>query len=222
MLSFFAASLRGWKELALIFVLAMFAAFLVRNYFLTPYRVPSGSMQPSLKPGDFIFVSQVAYVGARQPQRGDLVTFYQKGPPRAAYVKRVVGLPGDRVEIKRNRLVINGLHLSYEKIAENADNPNPDLFDIFWERIEGQAWQVILNKENQGASMPPLIVPPGEIFLLGDNRDTSDDSRTWGTVPIGQIFGKASFIWLSLDWQRKWAGHRIPSLRWERIFTRVH
>ncbi len=222
---------KGWKELAFIFILAVLSAIFVRTYFLAPYRVPTGSMQPALKPGDFIFVSQVAYgfptgggdkIAERPPRRGDLVTYYYASQPDTAYVKRVIALPGDRVEIKNNRLIINGIRLSYTPLENGGDNPNPELFELFTESFDNLSWPVIFNKTENQKSLGPLVVPPGEVFLLGDNRDASDDSRYWGTVPIGQIFGKVSLIWLSLDWQKKWAGHRFPSVRWERLFSRVH
>jgi signal peptidase I len=214
--------LKGWKELAFIFVLAMLAAFLVRTYLLTPYRVPTGSMQPALKPGDFIFVSQLAYSFNKSPQRGDLVTFYYSNQPGVTYVKRIIALPGDRVEIKKNRLIINGTQVSYTPTADDLDNPNSELFEVYSENYNHRSWKVIFNKGENEKTMEPLIVPPNEFFVMGDNRDASDDSRYWGTVPMEQIFGKVSFIWLSLDWQKKWAGNRFPSVRWERIFSRVH
>ena len=226
--------LKGWKELAFIVFLAAFAALMVRHFFLAPFHVPSGSMQPALKPGDFIFVSQVAYglqtSGADkwallQPQRGDIVTFYDSPQQKIAYVKRVIGLPGDRIEIQKNRLVINGLPFTYTLLGDQADLPNPGFFDIYEEKWGDLSWRVIFKKEENETSIKPfkpLVVPQGEVFLLGDNRDVSDDSRSWGTVPSTQIFGRVSLIWLSLDHQQLWAGDRFPSMRWERILTRVH
>ncbi len=217
--------LKGWKELAIIVLLAAFAAGLVRHYFLTPFRVPSGSMQPALMPGDFIFVSQVAYGASNEPSRGDIVTFYYSTQEKIAYVKRVIGVPGDRIEIKNKRLIINGIPLTYSLIESKSNIPNPDLFDLFEEKFGSVSWQVILMKPENikpSKSFQALVVPPGEVFLLGDNRDVSDDSRDWGTVPTRQIFGRVSLIWLSLDRQQLWAGDRLPSMRWERILTRVH
>ncbi len=228
------ALFKGWKELALIVLLAAVSATIVRHFFLTPFRVPSGSMQPALKPGDFIFVSQVAYgVGVSkaekwavlQPERGDIVTFYYSAQEKTAYVKRVIGLPGDRIEMKSNHLIINGTPLSYTMLNDKTDLPNPEFFELFEEKFGSTSWRVILKKPENiktSKSFQALVVPPGEVFLLGDNRDVSDDSRDWGTVPTQQIFGRVSLIWLSVDRQQLWAGDRFPSMRWERILTRVH
>lgn len=231
--------LKGWKELAFIVFLAALSALMVRHFLLAPYHVPSASMQPALQPGDFIFVSQVAYgvpttgpsrIGILEPRRGDIVTFYETPANNTAYVKRVVGISGDRIEIKNNRLVINGIPLSYTLLesAESGvskENPNPQLFDLYEEKWEDLSWKVIFLKRQGGKAakdFAPLKVPPGQVFLLGDNREVSDDSRDWGTVPTAQIFGRVSLIWLSLNRQQPWAGGRLPSMRWERILTRVH
>lgn len=225
---------RGWKELAFIVFLAALSALLVRHFFLAPYHVPSGSMQPALKPGDFIFVSQVAYGvsakgsskwGELQPQRGDIVTFFYSAENDTAYVKRVIGIPGDRIEIKKGHLVINGRPLTYTLLKAPRENPNPELFDLYEERFGDLAWRVIFQKnenEKLDKSLARLQVPEGQVFLLGDNRDVSDDSRYWGTVPTSQVFGRVSLIWLSLDRQEPWAGGQFPSMRWDRILTRVH
>lgn len=226
--------LKGWKELACIVLLAALCALIVRHFFLAPFQVPSGSMQPALKPGDFIFVSQVAYGfqipgsgkwATLKPRRGDIVTFYYNSKKETPYVKRVIGVAGDSIEIKNNRLVINGNSATYTLLDNKADNPNSDLFDLYEEKVGNLTWRVIFQKNKIEKSNPnfrSLVVPPGEVFLLGDNRDVSDDSRYWGTVPSDQIFGRASLIWLSLDRQQPWAGNRFPSMRWERILARVY
>lgn len=222
-----------WREYLTTLVLAVLCALFVRNYLVTAYKVPTGSMQPTLKPGDFIFSSRMSYGmsipfsqnkwGASLPERGDLVVFNYPNQPAVNYVKRVVGLPGDRVQIINGRLHINEEALKYEKAQEApGDNPNPELFDIY-EEISGQTrWRVIFQKNPDDKDFGPLVVPPGEVFLLGDNRDASDDSRYWGTVPMNQVVGRVVLIWLSLDWQKKWGGDRYPSVRWERVFSPVY
>lgn len=225
---------KHWKDYLMTLVSAIVLALLVRSVLLTAYKVPTGSMQPALKPGDFIFTFRPAYgfkvpfsttvIGARLPERGDLVVFSYPNQPNISYVKRVVGLPGDRVELKDSRLIVNGRMLQYDLLKDAADNPNPDMFDIYLEKNGSHQRRVIFEKAQRGENRNygPTVVPPGEIFLLGDNRDASDDSRYWGTVPMGQVTGKVLFIWLSLDYQHKWGGERYPSVRWPRIFSSVH
>jgi signal peptidase I len=207
-------------------VLYLFAAI------YTAYKVPTGSMQPNLKPGDFIFCSRIAYGISFPflsdpsekilPERGDVVVFHYAAQPGVTYVKRVIGLPGDRIQILKGRLILNDIPLDYEPLNKTSDdNPNPDLFDIYAEKTNQIEWRVILQKLIASQDFGPMIVPPGEIFLLGDNRDASDDSRYWGTVPAQQIVGKVGLIWLSLDSQRKWGGNRYPSVRWDRVFSWV-
>lgn len=222
----------AWKQSLLTVGGAILAAFLVRQLVLTAYKVPTGSMQPALMPGDFIFSLRTAYglripgmraaLFEKTPHRGDLVVFTYPNQPETNYVKRVIALPGDRVQIVNNRLILNGEPLRYEQMDFlSSENPNPTLFDLFNEVAGESHWKVILEKGAKDRDFGPLVVPPGEIFLLGDNRDTSDDSRYWGTVPVSQIRGRAILIWMSLDWQNKWGDNRFPRLRWERMFLPV-
>lgn len=220
----------AWKQYLLTLGAAVLAALFVRHFVVTAYKVPTGSMQPALKPGDFIFSSRVSYglnlpfsktrLFAVLPSRGDLVVFTYPNQPNVNYVKRVIALPGDRVQIENNRLILNGEAMAYEPVTgDGDDNPNPDLFALARESHGAQSWVVILQKGAEDRDFGPLVVPPGEVFLLGDNRDTSDDSRYWGTVPLSQISGKAFLIWLSMDWQNKWADNRLPRVRWDRVFS---
>jgi signal peptidase I len=222
-----------WREYLTTLVLAVLFALFVRSFLFTAYKVPTGSMQPTLKPGDFIFSSRLSYgmplpfSNGRWneifPERGDLVVFSYPENPAITYVKRVVALPGDRVQIIDGRLSVNDVALEYRRTeGDDQDNPNPQLFDIFEEKSENQTRRVIFQKQAEDKDFGPLIVPPGEVFLLGDNRDASDDSRYWGTVPAERVVGKVVLIWLSLDWQKKWGGDRYPSVRWERVFSSVH
>lgn len=223
----------AWRQYLLTLCLAVFAALAVRHFVLTAYKVPTGSMQPALKPGDFIFSSRMSYglrlpftrkvLFERMPERGDLVVFSYPNHPDVNYVKRVIALPGDRVQIVNNRLHLNGVPMRYEKVQDrDADNPSPDVFEMAEESFESYRTTVILEKGAKDRDFGPLVVPPGEIFLLGDNRDTSDDSRYWGTVPLSQISGKAVLVWLSLDWQNKWGDGRFPRVRWDRVLAPAH
>lgn len=221
-----------WREYLLTLLVAVLFALFVRNYLITAYKVPTGSMQPTLKPGDFIFSSRLAYgvqlpfaakkIETSHPGRGDLVVFSYPNQPEVNYVKRVMGLPGDRIQIKQGRLILNEEPLQYEKLlGTQVDNPNYELFEVFQEQYKASSWRVIFQKNDQDKNFGPIVVPPGELFLLGDNRDASDDSRYWGTVPAAQVMGKVVLIWLSLDWQQKWGEDRYPSVRWKRVFLPV-
>ncbi len=222
-----------WREYLTTLVIAVFFALFVRSFLVTAYKVPTGSMQPTLKPGDFIFSSRVSY-GVQLPfttqiwngilpQRGDLIVFNYSNQPGISYVKRVIGLPGDKIEIKDGRVILNDEPLQYVKSTDgSADNPNPDMFEVFEEKYQEQSWRVIFQKQLEGKDFGPIVVPPEEVFILGDNRDASDDSRYWGSVPTSQIVGKVVLIWLSLDWQQKWGGDRYPTVRWKRVFSSVH
>lgn len=221
-----------WREYFTTLVLAVLFALFVRSFLLTAYKVPTGSMQPTLKPGDFIFSSRLSYgfpapfSGRRWnevfPDRGDLVVFTYPQSPTITYVKRVVAVPGDKVQIIKGRMSINDAPFEYRRLeGDDSDNPNPQLFDIFEEKSENQTRRVIFQKQSDEKDFGPLVVPPGEVFLLGDNRDASDDSRYWGTVPMERVVGEVVLIWLSLDWQKKWGGDRYPSVRWERVFSTV-
>ncbi|MGZ3771064.1 MAG: signal peptidase I [Bdellovibrio sp.] len=222
-----------WRDYLTTLIMAVISALLVRNFLVTAYKVPSGSMQPTLKSGDLIFSSRISYGFSAPftqkkwqeslPDRGDVVVFSYSNQPGVNYVKRVIGLPGDRVQITKGYLTVNDEPLKYQKVAaQNEDNPNPDAFDIYEESFHDYKWRVIFQKNSDKKDFGPFVVPPGEVFLLGDNRDTSDDSRYWGTVPTNQIAGKIFLIWLSIDWQKRWGDSRYPSLRWERVFSSLH
>lgn len=217
-----------WREYLITLIFAVLSALVVRNYILTAYKVPTGSMQPTLKPGDFIFSSRLSYGLVNSffetdkkllPKRGDLVVFSYSDHPNVPYLKRIIGLPGDRIQILNGRILLNEKPFEYNLMTASEDNPNPDLFEIYEETSIAGKWKVILKKKPQYKDFGPLIVPPGEVFLLGDNRDASDDSRYWGTVPVTRLLGEVLLIWLSLDWNE---GHKYPSVRWNRVFSTVH
>lgn len=224
--------MKSWREYFISIFFAILIAFLVRTFLIGVYKVPTGSMQPALKPGDFIFANKLAYgitfpfsekkILSREPERGDVIVFTYKDQPKTIYVKRVMGIPGDKIEILKDRLVINGIKLDYKLIEDLANNPQPDLFDVWEESSLKTTNHVIFEKTPLSKSFGPLVVPPGEFFVMGDNRDASDDSRYWGTISEEGILGRVSLIWLSLDWRKSLAEERMPRVRWERIFTSVH
>jgi signal peptidase I len=194
----------------------------VRSAVAEPYRIPSGSMMPTLEAGDFIMVTKFAYdirlpgIDARiaslgEPERGDVVVFRPPWAPGEAWIKRVVGLPGDEIVIRSNSVWINGEPVSTELIGPYRGDPaNEDEADLMRygasllsERLGNVGHQIIQmpligNAPDVPNDLNPRTVPSGCYFVMGDNRDNSEDSRYHGCVPKENLVGKAAFIWMSL------------------------
>lgn len=224
-----------WRDYIKSIVIAIFLALMVRSFIITAYKVPTTSMIPTLKSGDFIFSNRLSYGLAipffdkilflTTPHRGDVIAFQYPDKPEITYVKRVVGLAGDQIKIEQGKLFINGQVATYEDLDNSviADLPSNELLKVQNENLEetGAKYMIAHQVAKNIPSFGPVVVPPGEVFVLGDNRETSDDSRYWGTIPITKIEGRVFFIWLSLDWQNSFSGGRLPLIRWERVFTKV-
>ena len=202
---------------------------LLRSFLVEPFRIPSGSMMPTLLVGDFILVNKYGYglrlpvlnkkfweLGA--PQRGDIVVFRYPMDPSVPFIKRVVGLPGDRIAYRNKTLYVNGKPMVQEPSgmyigAGSGTEQNGDTLHL--EHLDGLNHQILL-RENAPAVDAEKVVPEGHYFVMGDNRDNSRDSRYWGVVPDENLIGKAFMIWMNfdlknkngvIDWQR--LGHRI-------------
>jgi signal peptidase I len=222
-------SFRSWRDYFESVLIAIFLALLVRTFIVSGYKVPTSSMAPSLLPGDFIFSYKIPYgirvplwnkkIMVRSPKKGDVVVFSYPDHPRVKYVKRVVGVAGDRVEIVQGILKVNDQQSVYVKSEQFQlkEYGIGDLFEVVKE-VSSFGESYVLRKKENSNSFGPIIVPPGQVFLLGDNRDSSDDSRFWGTVPIERMEGRVVLIWLSIDWQQKFLSDLLPSVRWHRVF----
>ncbi|MBE7941959.1 MULTISPECIES: signal peptidase I [Ramlibacter] len=201
--------------------------FVLRSFLFEPFKIPSGSMVPTLLVGDLILVNKFTY-GIRlpvintkitegtPPQRGDVMVFRYPPKPSLDYIKRVVGLPGDEVAYLNKRLFINGKPVSKDPVPDFFDEESMAYFKQFSE-VLGEHRHRILNDDNRPAFIPGVEnfpnkdncrytvegvtckVPPGQYFMMGDNRDNSLDSRYWGFVPDRNIVGKAFFIWMNFS-----------------------
>jgi len=224
---------------------ALLVVLLIRSVIAEPFRIPSGSMVPTLAIGDHILVTKYTY-GLRipltripltelsVPDRGDVVVFVYPGsdegqlshwadlpvPPFATldYVKRVVGLPGDTIEVRDNILYVNGKAQARESQGDYrfVDDRCTAHATTRYEEQLGEVEHAMLTATAYGARMRdfgPETVPEGHIFAMGDNRDHSADSRVWGFVPLRNIKGKARFVWLSFEQ----CGGNAIQLRNERV-----
>lgn len=218
-------------------VVAVIIALMLRFFVVSAYKIPTGSMTPTLKVGDFVFAYKLNYgvpipftsgdrLGRKQPLRGDVIVFRFPGHETTSYVKRVVGLPGDHIQIKNKKVFINGVQAIYSAAASDViqDLPSKEYYSVYHEDFYGASHLIIYNqsqKDSQTSDFGPVIVPPLNVFVLGDNRDSSDDSRYWGSVPVQNIEGQVVLVWLSLDWLNRWGTDQMPQVRWDRVFQAV-
>jgi signal peptidase I len=206
------------REYVEAFAVALVIALIVRTLLLQAFRIPSSSMENTLLIGDHIFVNKVLYgyhipftkgrvLSFSHPKRGDIVVFVFPEDKSKDFIKRVVGVPGDTVEVRDKVVLING-EPQKEPYTRFADGAAIDTF------------------ARQRDNMPPVTVPPAKYFMMGDNRDRSYDSRFWGFVDEDALIGKALFIYFSIDlsrldnWYEVWNYPRI--IRWERIGHLLH
>ncbi len=227
-------------------ILAIFIALLIRSFIFEPFNIPSGSMKPNLLVGDFIFVSKWSYgyskhslpfsiplipskIFSNIPERGDIVVFKTPENNRTDYVKRVIGLPGDTIELNNGIIFLNGSEIYRKKLNDFIDTDK----NASIKRVR-QYKEYFLNKEFEVLDLTDngivdntrlLKVPDGHFFVMGDNRDNSQDSRftsSIGFIPFENLVGKAQLIFFSLENSRfleiwKWPN----SIRYNRIFKKI-
>jgi signal peptidase I len=198
------STIREYAEaLAVAFLLALF----IRTFIVQAFKIPSGSMLETLQIGDHILVNKLRYgvrlpvlgkriVKFQDPRRGDVIVFVYPVDTSKDFIKRVIGEPGDTVEVKHKQVYING---------EKMNDP-------YGQFVEGPGDNSRLTpRDNFG----PVRVPDDQVFVMGDNRDRSYDSRFWGFVPLDDVRGKAFVIYWSWDGDDRW-------VRWERIGNLIH
>lgn len=225
----------------------LFFVTVLRSFLFEPFQIPSGSMEPTLRVGDFLIVEKYAYgikdpiwqktlIETGKPQRGDVVVFKAPKQPHIDYIKRVVGVGGDKIhyDFRTQQLTVTHGDTGEVKVFNYTQGkPNPDFFyhgEMQMERTEqGDVTHQILNNPNpfnyapyffnqEGLEAGEWIVPADQYFVMGDNRDNSEDSRFWGFVPNQNMVGKATWIWLSLD---KKPNEFPTGIRFERLFTSI-
>jgi len=202
----------GIVEMSRSFFPVILAVLVIRSFIAEPFRIPSQSMMPTLLQGDFILVNKFSYglrlpvtntkildLGA--PQRGDVIVFHYPENPSIDYIKRVVGVPGDHVAYQDKVLTINGQAQAQQPSGAYVGERSGARMNGASLRLErlGEVNHNILVLPGQFDQPFEFVVPDGEYFVMGDNRDNSRDSRFWGTVPDHQLVGKAFFIWWNID-----------------------
>ena len=233
----------------------------LRTFVAEPFRIPSGSMMPTLDVGDFILVNKFAYglrlpvsntkiIGIGEPKRGDVVVFRWPGftcheaggkvvhggdpecatpVPRQNWIKRVIGLPGDTIQVHDSQIVINGKPVGADEVGPFKGNPartDDNLLMSYgatvWNEHLGKVNHLIARMPERGPTPPipnarvPSVVPPGCYLVMGDDRENSEDSRYWGCMPETALAGKAFMIWMS------WKGWGTGGVGFHRIGKLIH
>lgn len=240
-----------WTDGAGSLFLAVVIALFIRWAFLEAYVIPSGSMLPSLLIHDHIFVNKLVYgirvpfsekwlIKFKEPERGEVIVFKYPLDLSTFFIKRVVGQPGDKVYYEKGVLYINDVEVKQNSPKEPMDMvwlrdadfrkegvPTDKVanYDYFREDLNGHEHTVLLRKDKSyDPPRGPYFVPPGHLFVMGDNRDNSSDSRVWSFVPEENILGRAMFVWLSCEDTLKY----IPflcnplTIRWKRFFHSIN
>ena len=237
----------SWGDTLKTVIYAVLIAVFIRTVWFEPFKIPSGSMYPTLYVGDYLFVSKYTYGYSKhslplsiplfegriwfdEPQRGDVVVFKFPQDNKTDFIKRVIGLPGDKIKLENGRLFINGKMVERERIDDFI------LRDKFGSAIryrqyietlpEGKQHKILeISDQGNYDDFAELEVPQGNYFMMGDNRDQSDDSRgNVGFVPVENLVGKERFLFFSHNdedaWYKPWTWPK--KIRWERLFDTIN
>lgn len=211
----------GLSETVSVIVQALILAIIIRTFLFQPFSIPSGSMRPTLLEGDYLFVTKWAYGYSRhslpfspdlfsgriwgaEPKRGEVAVFKYPPDPSMDYIKRVIGLPGDRIQMRGGQLFINGVGVPREKVGQIDDPDVTEMdrpVDVYRETLpNGVSYDTLdLTQNGIGDDTREYVVPEGHYFMMGDNRDNSTDSRfAVGFVPYENLVGKANIIFFSI------------------------
>jgi signal peptidase I len=216
-----------WIEYSISFFPVILIVFLLRSFLVEPFKIPSGSMIPTLLIGDFILVNKYTYgiripvlnrkvIEIGRPHRGDVMVFRYPVDPSLDYIKRVVGVPGDRLEYRGRRLYLNGTEVPQRRVDDYLSRERMQYSQRYLEKLDSVEHEILVEEDapafvqrmrsfpfqdncNYNSNGLTCTVPPGHYFVMGDNRDNSSDSRVWGFVPDDAIVGRAFFIWLNFN-----------------------
>lgn len=228
-------------------IYAILIAVLIRTFLFEPFKIPSGSMYPTLYVGDFLFVSKYTYGYSKHslpfsmplfenriwsdfPERGDVVIFKYPQDNRTDFIKRVIGLPGDKIKLTEGRLYINDNLVPREALEDfvvRDSRGNAERYHQYIETLPNGVKHKILEISDHDVedNVEEVTVPQGHIFVMGDNRDRSDDSRvSVGFVPLENLVGKARILFFSQNpeyaWYKPWVWPK--KIRWKRIFNKIN
>ena len=214
------------------FIIAVGLFLFVRAFFVEAFKIPSGSMERTLLVGDFLLVNKLVYgaevpfTGRRlprlqEPKRGDVIVFVWPKDSSKNFVKRLVGLPGDTLEMRDGQLYLNGVAQAEQYVTRTDPDADPSMSDFEWQRSylvsTAEAAHVHPSRNNWG----PLVVSSDSYFVLGDNRDNSLDSRYWGFVPDGLVRGRPMFVYYSYAPDTATRLPWLTRIRWRRLGERV-
>ena len=202
-------------EYARSFFPVILIVLVLRSFLIEPFRIPSGSMIPTLKVGDFILVNKFSYgirlpvidlkiINVSKPKRGDVVVFRYPKNPSIDYIKRVIGLPGDKVSYIGKNVYVNGKRMvasmigTYTETKDGMPIPSANRLN---EDLENNVVHEILIDSTRPSFSGEWLVPEDNYFVMGDNRDNSNDSRFWGTVPEENLVGKAFMVWMNWNFE---------------------
>ena len=202
-----------------------FIVLFLRSFLIEPFRIPSGSLEPTLLVGDFLAVNKFSYgirlpvlenkiIPISSPKNGDIAVFRWPPDPSFDYIKRVIGVPGDKVSYHNKVLTINGHEMTQKFMKYTTDESSGKAVANYRENLNGVEHEIFTRPDIKAVDFE-IEVPKGQYFMMGDNRDDSADSRYWGFVPDSHLRGKAMLVWMS------WNG-KTDMVRWSNIGKLIH